>query len=262
MPKITTHAPGTFCWTDLATTDPQGAKQFYAAVFGWKFVDNEVGPGMTYTMAQLQGEDVAALYGMPEEELNGGGRPRWQSYVAVADADLVTGKAQELGGTILAPPFDVFSHGRMAIIRDPQGAVFHLWQPRDHVGATLVGEEGTRCWSELMVRDPEDAARFYAGLFGWTTQRLEGGPIPYTIFGQEGVEGVGGLMGFPPDCPEPSPAWLVYYLTWDCDAAARKVIDAQGKVLKAPADIPGIGRFAIIEDPQGAILALFTPQER
>src|SRR5436190_17308530 len=132
------HAPGSFCWTELTTTDGPAAKQFYAELFGWEAQDNPIGPDMVYTMLKVGGKDVAALYQKgPEMQAV---PTHWVSYISVASADEAAAKAKELGGTVIQEPFDVMEHGRMAAITDPTGATFCVWQPNQHKGVGVKGE--------------------------------------------------------------------------------------------------------------------------
>ena len=123
MGKRERYEPGTFCWVDLATTDPAGAKAFYGELFGWEAEDIPAGEAGIYTMLRLDGDEVCALYKMEAERREMGVLPHWLSYVSVEDADVTAAKARELGGTVLGDPFDVLGVGRMAIIQDPTGAV-------------------------------------------------------------------------------------------------------------------------------------------
>jgi predicted enzyme related to lactoylglutathione lyase len=121
------HAPGTFSWTDLATSDPDGAKRFYTELFGWEFEDQPIpGVGGYYTMLRKDGKDVAALYGAQE-----GTPTAWASYVTVESADAAAARATELGGTPMGEPFDVMEAGSMALIQDPTGAVLSAWEPHE-----------------------------------------------------------------------------------------------------------------------------------
>jgi predicted enzyme related to lactoylglutathione lyase len=168
--EFTSHVPGSFCWAELSTTDQKAAVAFYRDLFGWSVNDQPIGPDDVYSMLQLDGRDIGAAYTMRAEERQMGAPPHWNLYVAVANADETAARAQELGGTVLAPAFDVMDAGRMAIIQDPAGAIFEVWQPGRHIGARVLAEPGALCWSELSTRDPVAAERFYTRLFGWTSK--------------------------------------------------------------------------------------------
>src|SRR5947208_8448682 len=111
------HAPGSFCWIELATTDGPGAKTFYTELFGWEAQDSPIGPDMVYTMLKLNGKDVGALF--QKGEMMKDVPTHWASYVSVNSADETVAKAKSLGGTIRQEAFDVMDVGRMAAITDP-----------------------------------------------------------------------------------------------------------------------------------------------
>jgi predicted enzyme related to lactoylglutathione lyase len=154
MPVIEKYEPGMFCWVELATNDAAAAKSFYASVFGWKINDMPIPDGSVYTMLQVDGHDVGALYENKEHP------PVWNSYVSVSSADESAQRAQENGATVVAQPFDVMDVGRMAVIADAQGASLCLWQAGKTIGATIRGEFNTLCWNELMTPDIEGAREF------------------------------------------------------------------------------------------------------
>jgi predicted enzyme related to lactoylglutathione lyase len=247
------YEPGTFCWVDLATTDQEGAKSFYSGLFGWEAEDMPAGEGITYSMQRLRGKYVAAIAPQPEQQREAGVPPAWNNYVWVESADAAAEKAGSLGADVHVPPFDVLDAGRMAVIQDPQGAFFMVWEPKQHRGAQLVNEPGALCWNELASNDMEASAEFYRGLFGWNVQPWEGSERPYMVI-QVGEQGNGGIR--PTQDGEP-PNWSAYFATDDVDAAGAKVEELGGGKLMDPLDI-GIAKVLPIRDPQGAILALYA----
>src|SRR6185436_11017002 len=166
MPEVTSHEPGTFCWIELATSDPQGAKGFYTSLFGWTVNEFPMGEQGTYYIFQKNGRDAAAMYQKGPEQAQV--PPNWMSYVNVASADESAAKAKSLGATAMLEPFDVYDFGRMAVLMDPQGATFSLWQPMKNIGVQIRDEAGTLCWNELQARELGKAVAFYPQLFGWT----------------------------------------------------------------------------------------------
>ena len=142
MPEITNHAPGTFCWIDLASTDAQASKNFYAELMGWAFHDEPMGEDAFYTLLQKDGKNVGGLYQMDAGMLEQGIPPHWNSYIAVENADDGVAKVTAAGGAVLMEPGDVMGAGRMAVVADPAGAAVCLWQPLEHLGADIVGEPG------------------------------------------------------------------------------------------------------------------------
>ncbi len=250
----TQYAPGTFSWTDLNTTDQEAAKQFYADLFGWELTDMPVGEGFAYTMAAIDGQSVAAIAGQMPAQQDTGAPPAWNSYITVEDADATAARATELGATVHAAPFDAIEAGRMAVIQDPQEAWFLIWQPRRHIGAGLVNAPGALCWNELGTPDLGGSARFYRELFGWTTAPMEGTDSPYLVITSAAGTSNGGIR--PPAPPGSPPFWLVYFATADLQASLAKVAELGGTVLAGDLSV-GPGRIAIVEDPQGAVFALY-----
>jgi uncharacterized protein len=242
------YAPGTFCWADLGTTDADAAKAFYTRVFGWEAVDAEVGDAGTYTTFTLDGADVAAMYEMGEEQ-RAALTPHWSSYVSVEDVDTLATRARELGGEVLAEPFDVTDAGRTAALRDPTGATVHLWQPREQLGAGRVNDPGFMVWNELASPDPARARDFFAELLGWTVEPEESG---YGVIRLAGAIN-GGIR--PPQDGEPT-HWLVYFTVASCDETLAAIREAGGSVIAGPMDTP-VGRVAALSDPQGAAFALY-----
>jgi len=260
MTVMATHAPGTFCWADLGTTDPAAAKRFYAGLFGWSFDDRPMGPDQFYTMCDIGGKHVAALYPQQDDERSAGIPPHWQAYIAVDSADKAAARATELGGKLLAPPFDVFEAGRMAVVQDPTGAVIALWEARNHAGAGMVGDPGAIVWNELATGDTAKAAAFYSGLFGWTGEEMKMEKFTYTTF-KLGDQMAGGMMPILPEWRGMPPNWGIYFAVENVDASAAKAEQLGGTISSPPADIPGVGRFAVVRDPQGAMFSLFKPAQ-
>jgi len=248
------QTPGAPCWFELATTDQSAAKTFYSQLFGWSVNDVPIGEGMLYSMYQLGGRDVGAGYTMMPDMVAAGVPTHWAVYFAAASADGTAQKVTELGGSIIQPPFDVMEHGRMAVCKDPEGAVFSLWQPKSHTGATAMGELNTVCWSELATRDMQKAAQFYVALFGWDTKR-SAGAMEYTEF-MAGGQPRGGLLQMTEMWQGIPAHWGIYFRVADCDAAVAKVKELGGAIKHGPFDAPGVGRIAVAADPQGAMFSL------
>jgi len=256
MPDVTRFAPGTFCWVELATSDQDGAKTFYTSLFGWTFVDNPMGEMGFYTTLKLRGRDVGALYQKPKAQA--AIPPHWLSYVAVADVDAAARRVKDLSGATIMDPFDVMDVGRMTVATDPAGAVFALWQANRHAGAGVVNEPGAFCWQELQTNDTEKAAAFYTGLFGWTAKTEPGGgELAYTEWKADGTSR-GGMMKIGPRMKGVPPHWLVYFAVADCDAAAARARELGAQAYVPPMDIPNVGRFSVLADPQGAVFAIIA----
>jgi uncharacterized protein len=255
MGERSEYTPGTFCWSELNTTDPIAAKAFYGALFGWTADDRPVGEDSVYSMMMLQGKMVGAISGQPQQQRDAGVPPSWNSYVSVGSADAVLERAKELGGSAHTPAFDVFDAGRMAVIQDPQGAYFLLWEPREHHGAALVNAPGALVWNELQSPDLDASAAFYGALFGWTAEQAAGMEERYLSIKNAGANN-GGMRELTPGAP---PNWLVYFGAEDIHDALAKVQELGGSKLMGPIDIQ-IAKFAVVADPQGAVFALYSGQ--
>lgn len=249
------YTPGTFCWTDLTTTDQDAAKAFYSGLFGWTAVDVPIGDAGFYSIMRLGDRDVAAIVKQPQPQADMGVPPLWNSYVSVLDADATQARAQELGATVHAPAFDVMQAGRMAAIQDPQGAYVLLWQPYDHFGAALVNAPGALVWNELQSPDVDGSASFYGDLFGWETQQFEGMEMRYLGIKNGGASN-GGIRELDPGTP---PSWLAYFGADDVEAGLAKALELGAKALTPVIDIQ-MAKFVVVQDPQGAVFALYAGQ--
>ncbi len=261
MPEVTDHAPGMFWWADVMTTDAAGAKRFYQDLFGWHATDNPIGNGMSYTMFDKDGKNVCALAQMSQQMQQQVPHPFWQCYVTVPDVDAAAANAVELGGTIAMPPMDVFDAGRMASVIDPTGAAINLWQKGTHGGADIIGEPCALAWAELYTPDREKAGRFYTELLDWTIEESspgEGGA--YHVFVSNGANAAGMAPVRPEEVGIP-PNWSPYFAVADCDETVAKAESLGGKLDFPPMEIPEIGRFTFLQDPQGAHFAIiqFAP---
>lgn len=254
MGTRTSYEPGTFCWIDLSTSDPEAAKGFYGELLGWGFDDRPTDIGV-YSMAKVGDDVVAAISASPPGDPS---PPRWNNYVSVEDASAAAAAAAEGGGSVLADAFDVMDAGRMAVIQDPTGAVFSLWQPGETLGATLVNEIGAFTWNELATADAEAATRFYVDLFGWGTESMEmGDGATYTVI-KVGERSNGGIREQGADERKQAPAnWIPYIAVESADGASERAEELGGTVLMAPFDIPNGGRIAAVADPQGAVFSIW-----
>lgn len=251
MSERTELLPGSFCWPELATPDSAKAKAFYAGLFGWTPVDAPTSGG-SYTFLQLRGLDVAALRTLSEKEKGEGIPSYFMTYISTASTDASAAKAAELDGKVLMGPFDIEGIGRMAVVMDPGGVVFALWEARGHIGARLVGEESTLCWTELVTKDPDGAKAFYGGLFGWTTKSSETSTVEYHEL-YRGDQAIGGLLPMKGEWwGDVPPHWMPYFFVGDCDATAARAAELGGGATVPPTDIPHVGRFAVLRDDQGA----------
>lgn len=244
MGARTSHPHGTPSWVDLGAPDVDRAAAFYSALLGWDVQD--AGPPEEtggYRLAMLDGKAVAGLGPATDP-----GPPRWTTYITVDDVDATTEQARAAGGMVFLEPMDVLTAGRMAVLADPTGAAFAIWQAGEHIGAELVNVPGALCWNELNSRNIDDAKGFYADLFGW---EYEGGD-EYWQFNVGGRPS-GGMLpmpdGSPPDMPN---HWLTYFAVENRDAAVDEVQELGGVVHVADLSAGDVGRFSVVADDQGA----------
>jgi predicted enzyme related to lactoylglutathione lyase len=282
MPERDGYIPGVPCWIDTSQPDPDTALPFYAGLFGWEFED-AMPPGSPgkYFMARIRGGDVAAIGSIPE------GAPSaamWNTYIWVDSADETAAKARAAGGGVVTEPFDVMDAGRMAVLADPEGATFCVWQPNDHKGAQVVNEHGSLNFNTLATRDRAAAEAFYGAVFGWQTLAIPAG-VMWTLpgYGDHLEEKTPGLreqmaqMGAPEGFidvvaaltpiadgeSDASARWGVTFAVDDVAAVAAEARELGGQVVSGPLDAPW-ARVAVINDPQGASFTAsqFVPENK
>ena len=256
MPIVERFAPGEFCWIELATSDQHAAKSFYGALFGWTARDVPIGPDQVYSLLELQGHVAAGAFAISPNEKAAGIPPHWHLYIAVPSADEAAKKVGELGGTVVEAPFDVSDRGRAALIQDPTGAFFSVWQGMKRPGIGVTGDAGAFCWADLNTPDPERAKTFYEGLFGWKLKAGQGKESEYLHI----VNGENYIGGVPPvhqSSAGTPPHWLIYFAVADVDATSQRATDMHARILLPPTDFEGVGRVAILADAQGAVFAVY-----
>ena len=257
MTTMTRHAPGTFCWTQLGTNDEAGARKFYSGLFGWKD-EPTTAAGKPLTLLKKGDKAVGAV--VPQAP--GQGSSAWTPFVAVTSVDQTAERVRQAGGELLMGPMDVNPNGRFAVFQDPTGAVFAVWQAGTQPGAEIMNETGSVCWNELITTDSKKAGSFYEQVFGWEQNPM---PMPaepertYTVFKKDATQ-LGGMMSATPQMHLTHPYWMIYFAVDDCDKTATKAEQLGAKIMMKPTDIPTIGRFAVIRDPQGAWFSILKPE--
>ncbi|MGW5098572.1 VOC family protein [Streptomyces nodosus] len=242
-------------WLDISTPDIDGATAFYGGLFDWQF--RSAGPDAGgYGFFQLSGRTAAGGMGSTGEM----GPPSWTLYFRTPDAQSTAEAAEQAGGTVLFPPMDVMGEGHMAVLADPAGVPFGLWQPGRIKGIEVAGERGSLCWIELYTPDIARAAAFYHRTLGWET---EGVPFPggtYTCLSAEGRGAEDGFGGMIPSAEDPvtagSPYWLPYFEVADPDTTVSRAQGLGGTLLMPATDVAGVGRIARLADPYGAQFAI------
>jgi predicted enzyme related to lactoylglutathione lyase len=256
MANVDNHPAGSFCWIELHTTDQPAAKTFYSALFGWNVHDNPMGPNDFYTEFKLQDREAAAACTLRPDERSRGVPPYWMIYITVSNADAAAAKAQQLGGKVLAPALDVMDAGRMAVIQDPTGAIFCVWQAKKNLGIGIAQVAGTLCWADLSTPDAKPAADFYSGLFGWQIVADPKDSSGYLHI-KNGEHFIGGIPPASYRQPGVPPHWMAYFQVDDVDASASTAKRMGANVYLPPMTMEGVGRMSVIADPQGAAFAIF-----
>jgi uncharacterized protein len=253
------YGPGTFCWANLSSTDPEAAMRFYAGLFGWDYEERPADGG-GFVMARRGGAEVAAIYPREPDERDRGLAPHWNNYVSVTDADAAVGSAAELGASVFEEPYDVSDAGRTAVLIDPVGAMFWVWQPRRHIGARRVNDVGCLTFNELVTADVERSMDFYSALFGWTFEPFEtgDGSALWVIGNDTAANGLNGAMRELSDDGIRAEAsmWLPYFTVPSVSSATVAAEESGGRHRSGPVQA-GEGRTAVVADPTGAAFGLF-----
>jgi predicted enzyme related to lactoylglutathione lyase len=251
--------PGLFGWVDLATSDVDRARDFYSGLFGWEMEEIPTPMGVSYTMCRLGGKQVAGMGPQPPGMAAAGVPSTWNSYVMVESADRTCSAAEAAGAAVVMPAMDVMTQGRMAMIADPSGAVFGIWEPRDHEGAEVFNVPGALTWNELQTRDLAAAMPFYSEVFGWRWEEMpdSGGYQVAHLDAKEGPDtSNGGAMSMPEGVPPEAPSyWAVYFAVESCEDATALAERLDGSVFLPPMAM-GPGVFSGVTDPTGAMFFL------
>ena len=259
---------GAFIWYELMTPDPAGAKAFYDAVVGWDIEAQSSMPGMDYRMIRRSdGGFAGGVLAMDDAMRANGPPPCWLGYIHHPDVDGAVETVTEAGGAVHMGPMDMEGVGRMAMVADPQGAMFYVMNPTppaDRPDATsdvfdYAKPQHVR-WNELQTTGQDEAVDLYCRLFGWT----QDGAMPMGEMGDyKFISRNGGMIGaiMPKMNDVPRSLWTFYVGVDDIDRAAAAVTAGGGKHLDKIQEIPG-GDFSLhIEDPQGAAIGLVGPRK-
>jgi len=247
--------PGRFVWHDLMTTDVERAKSFYAALLGWRYEIADMGEMGEYPMIH-SGE--RGLGGIVALDAGAGVPSHWIAYVTVDDVDAAAGRGEAKGGTTCVPPTPIPNVGRFAVLADPTGAVVSPFvsasgqQPEDEGPPPA----GTVCWNELLTTDAERSLPFYRAVFEWSHRTMDLGQAgTYHLFGRDGKD-VAGMLELAAGAL-PRSLWVPYFVVADVDGDFARATGMGARVHIPPQDVPGVGRFAMLADPTGAVFSLF-----
>ncbi|MGB3674790.1 MAG: VOC family protein [Candidatus Nanopelagicales bacterium] len=252
--KFDSYIAGTPSWVDLMASDQDAAIAFYCNLFGWECMKS--GPDMgSYGMCYQGDIPVAGIGQMPDEIQF---PASWTTYISVDDAAAVVAAVGEAGGQVMADVMDIPGPGdalmgRMAVLADPTGGVFGVWEPHEHIGSGIANEPVSFAWNELLSRNPQASRDFLAQVFGYEWAAMPGTPDGMEYFTAK-VDGkdVFGAMDVPAALPAEVPThWQTYFAVADTDDTLARAVASGGTALGPAFDSP-FGRMAVIEDPQGA----------
>ncbi|HKY22768.1 MAG TPA: VOC family protein [Vicinamibacterales bacterium] len=249
---LTTSDRGLFVWHELNTTDVEAADRFYSKLIGWKTTAWE--PNPSYKIWTMGREGRGGLYLIHEEPNAVTPPPHWLTYIGTPDVDATVRQAVELGGKVVTPAYDVHSIGRMAVLQDPQGAMFAVsaqFERSEYKNPQL----GDFSWHELLTTNPQTAWDFYHKLFGWmktgATDMGEG--RMYQMFGHGGIP-VGGIFHPPTGLPGRA-LWIPYVMVRDARRSADVAKELGANVVHGPMEVPGGDWIFTGVDHQGAFFA-------
>lgn len=254
-----TDAPSQFIWYELLTTDCDAAAAFYGAVVGWTVHDSGM-PDRDYRILMAGDGPIGGMLALPAEAAAGGMAAGWFGYLSVADLDGRLAAVTAAGGSVCMPAFEIPGIGRIAMIRDPQGAAIYLMAPSGTSPGTpfAPGNPGHAGWNEMHARDGQAAFDFYSAQFGWgLSSEMDMGPMGKYLLFNAGGEMIGGMMTSP---KMPRPAWLTYFMVEDITAAQARVAVAGGAIANGPEEVPGGAWVVQGIDPQGVMFALVGPK--
>jgi predicted enzyme related to lactoylglutathione lyase len=231
------------------TPDAAAAQGFYSKVLGWKTQAWELDASYTLFVA-----NSGPIGGTSSET----GPSQWISYIGTDDIEATVRQAQELGGIVTKPITSMPNGGRYALLDDPQGATFGVYESTSDHAPEKAAKRGEHSWHELATDDYQAAFDFYSALFGWEEagQHDMGAPNGvYFMFGRNGVT-LGGIFNRLPEMP--ASAWTAYVRVRDTQKVVPKATAEGATLLVGPMEVPGGDWIAQFADPQGAVFAVHT----
>ena len=237
---------GRFVWHELVTPDAKAAHSFYGKAIGWKPQPWE--EDASYVMFAASRGPVGAT------TAGNGSAPHWLPYIGTGDIDATIKLAKQKGGSVVKDVDTLASGSRHAVLQDPYGAKFGVYESAEDYGKITPPQPGEHSWHELMSTGYPAAIDFYAALFGWEkVAEHDMGPMgTYFIYGLDGVP-FGGMMKTM--APGSASHWLSYVHVKDVNQTAKKVKSAGGQVVNGPMEVPGGDWIVQAIDPQGAMFA-------
>lgn len=235
-----TKNSGHVVWHDLITPNLAQSQAFYSSVFGWQFqAVND-----SYTLASLDGKLIAGMAELDNKQ----NASHWLSLISSKDIAAVSEKTIKAGGKVLVSSTEIKGRGTIAVLEDPQGAVFSLINTVNGDPEAQQTDNGW-IWQEVWSDNPEQSKAFYQSLGNYSAQNKPLNNGNYSYLALNGTPAIGFVKK--PDA-EIGNTWVNYIKVADLDATLLKVTAAGGIVLMAPNDKVRSGSVAIIRDPAGA----------
>lgn len=244
-----------FAWFDLMSPSPAASLAFYGGLLGWTGAEGNV---PHYTEIVAAGVPIGGVVELTADMQAGGAVSGWLGYITVPAIDTAVSRLEAAGGRVHRPVSAIPGVGRFAVVADPQGAVYQLFEAEaDTPAPGLVAPmtPGHVGWCELITSDAEAAFAFYRQQYGWeeSTVMDMGEMGKYRIFALSGQDR-GAVVRRP---AETMPcAWLFYFIHPDIDAAVTTIAGSGGQVVFGPQQVPGDVWIVQALDPHGAMFAL------
>jgi len=255
--------PGKIIWHDLLTHDPEGSRRFYEELFGWEFESASGGEGPDNNPAYMLIRHNGRLIGGMVDTVTLNNKrdiSQWIISMSVADIDAAVAKFEADGGEVVTPPTDLQRRGKLAIVRDAEGALLGLLQTRDGDPADRQPEVGGFLWDELWTTDVDNATAFYEGFTGLDAATLDidedqESDASYRLL-KSGDSPRFGIM--PNPLQDLDPVWVSYLRVTSPASIAAKVAELGGRVIVEARPRPLGGEVAFVTGPSGAGIALQT----
>lgn len=265
LPSITdsatnNHEQGRVVWRDLLTTTPEETKAFYGELFGWTFeapgINVGFGSGGSYLLIRSEGRLIGGLVDARSIEAEDN-VSQWVSFLSVDDVDSAVAQAMAGGGEVITPSTELASRGTVAVLRDPDGALFAIVHARDGDPVFATPQHNQFLWEELWTDDVERASPFYKAIFGFEQEKfpVEGGDRVYHVLSTSGQPRAGILTN---PFEGEKPVWVNYLRVADPAAITARVETLGGRIIVDSQPRPIGGKVALIAGPSGAGIALQT----
>lgn len=238
-----------FCWFEYVSNDNAKAHGFFGELFNW--TTKSMGD---YTMIAAGDHTIGGYMATPQ-----GAPPHahWLAHLQVENAAATIAKITAAGGKQLKAPTPQGDLGTWAVVADPFGAAFALWQPARAEAAEYRGVAGTFCWNELYTDHPEKSVAFYEAIGKLRDKPMDMGPMgTYHVLESFGKSRAGIMKSPMAGIPQ---HWMPYVQVANCDQTIAKAKKLGCEIKVAGMDTPGVGRFGVLIDPLGASLGVLQP---